>query len=137
MKKMTSFVLAVLMVAVLILPVSAAAITPGETVSPCWNNISSVTVEVSFPSGTGCATVDVTRVYGVTTSIAGTLTVYKQVGNQWVYVDTVSGVSTYSLRLELYFDATSGTTYKALAEATAYSSTEAESISLYDIETCP
>ena len=132
-----SFVLAVLMVSILVLPANAAAVTPGETVSPCWNNMSSITVEVSFSNGQGCATVDVTRIYGVTTLIEGYLTVYKQVGSDWVYVGDTSGSSVISLGLEYYFDATSATTYKAVASITAYSDSGAEAASINDIETCP
>lgn len=135
MKKKSLLTLFVLLMSVmLIVPSNAAS---DDSVMPCWNNIGDIVVELSFSGTEGCATVDVSRIYSVTTSIAGTLTVYKQVGSQWVYVDTISGVSAYSLGLELYFDATSGTTYKALAEVTAYSSTEAESVSFYDIKTCP
>ncbi|MBQ8397849.1 MAG: hypothetical protein IJX53_06605 [Clostridia bacterium] len=137
MKRIISFVLAVLITSMLVIPTLAATVTPGETVSPYWSNMSSIIVEVSFPNGTGSATVDVGRVFGVTTSIEGTLTVYEDVDGEWVFVDSVSGSSVRSLGLELYFNATSGTTYKAVADITAYSSTGSESDSISDTETCP
>ena len=137
MKKLMSLILAMLMMSVFVVSASAAVVAPGETVTPYWNNISSITVEVSFPNGTGSATVDVSRVYGVTTSIEGTLTLYKYVNGDWVYMDSTSGSSERALGLELYFDAVGGTTYKAVADITAYSSTESESASISDTETCP
>jgi len=136
MKKLISLFLVILMVSMFVVP-SSAAVIPDETVMPCWNNISTVTVEVCFPNGNGTATVDVSRVYGVTTSIAGTLTLYKLVNGEWIYMDSTSGSSTRALCLELYFDAVSGVTYKAVADITAYSNTEVETESLSDIETCP
>lgn len=136
MKKLISLFLVILMVSMFVVP-SSAAVIPDETVMPCWNNISNVIVEVCFPNGNGTATVDVMRVYGVTTSISATLTLYKLVNGQWIYMDSTSGSSTRSLGLELYFDADSGVTYKAVADITAYSNTEVETESLSDIETCP
>ncbi|MBQ3126684.1 MAG: hypothetical protein IJC15_06395, partial [Clostridia bacterium] len=132
----TSLFLVILVAFVFVVP-SSAAVIPEETVTPCWNNISSVTVEITFPNGNGIAVVDVTRVYGVTTSISGTLSLYKLVNGQWVFMDSTSGSSTRALRLELYFDAVSGVTYKAVADITAYSNTEVETETLSDIETCP
>lgn len=137
MKKLMSLILAVLMMSAMMIPSFAAVITPGESISPNWNYMSTVTVEVSFLGTAGCATVDVSRIFGVTTSLEGVLTVYEDVDGEWVYVDSVSGSSTRSLGLELYFTATSGTTYMAVADITAYSSTGSESDSLTDTETCP
>ena len=136
MKKLTSLFLALLMLSVFVIP-SSAAVIPDETVTPYWNNISSVTVEVSFLNGVGAATVDISRVFGVTTSIEATLSLYKLVNGQWVFMDSTSGSSTRALGLELYFDAVSGVTYKAVADITAYSNTEVETETLSDIETCP
>ena len=136
MKKLMSFVLAMLMLSVFVVP-SSAAVIPGESITPNWNNMSSITVEITFPNGNGTAVVDVTRVFGVTTSISATLTLYKYVDGQWVYMDSTSGSSTRALSLGVYFDAVSGVTYKAVADITAYSNSEVETETLSDTETCP
>lgn len=137
MKKLMSFVLAVLMVSVLITPTSAAAAAPGDTITPYWSYISDITVEVCFSGNAGSATVDVSRIFGITTALEGTLTVYENVDGQWTYVDSVSGSSTRSLGLELYFNAVNGASYMAIADIIAYSGEEVETASATDTETCP
>lgn len=99
---------------------------------------SGVSLQRSPFTGTdGAALVDVSRIYGVTTLLEATLTLYKYVDNDWVYMDSTSGSSTRSLSLFMTFEAEHGVTYKAVAEVTAYSNAGTETATVPDIETCP
>jgi hypothetical protein len=78
-----------------------------------------------------------TRQTGVT-SMEGTVTLYKYVSSQWVYVDQWSGNSTgNSLVITGYFSCISGVQYKAVFELTAYSDTLTESEIQTTYKTCP
>ncbi len=79
----------------------------------------------------------VDRNFQVTTKLEGTLTVYKQVGDQWVYVDSRSDTSTRKLSIEFDFDAASGVKYKAVADVTAYGIDGSESDYDTKEKTCP
>ena len=74
---------------------------------------------------------------GFFTKIEGTITVYKKVGNKWIYVASNSDSSTRTLSVDVEFDAVSGVTYKAVAEVTAYSSSGSEPATSSKIATCP
>lgn len=137
MKKVLSLILTFVLMTTLVGNISAAVIDPGETVTPCWSYMSSIIVDVNFSGTTGTATATISRIYGVTTLLEGTLTVYEKVGTRWVEVDSVSDSSTRFLNLELDFDAESGTTYKAEVEVTAYGSSGSESDSVSKTNTCP
>lgn len=137
MKKVLSLFISVLMTASLMLNISASVIDPGNMVAPCWAYMSNMDVDLNFSGETGIATVTVSRIYGVTTLLECTLTVYEKVGTRWVEVDSISDSSTRTLFLELNFDAESGITYKAEIEVTAYSSNASESDSASKTKTCP
>ncbi len=84
--------------------------------SPMWLNIFNLTTGLSFIGTDGEASGHCTGKSG-TTSIVGTLTVYKQSGSSWIYIDSVSG-STTTQRLNLYldFEGVTGEYYKAVFE---------------------
>lgn len=127
MKRNLLFFFIIVFSAVL-LAVSASAATPeDEGIMPCWDNMSGINLSIGFSGDVGTATVSVSRVAGVTTSIEATLEVYKKSGSRWVFVDDTSGSSTRGLFLDLEFDAVEGTQYKAVAYVTAYGPSGAES----------
>ena len=137
MKKVLSCILAIMMLATMPFNAYAAVIDPGNIAVPCWAYMSGIEVNVNFSGTAGTATATISRINGVTTLLEGTLTVYEKVGTEWVEVDSVSDSSTRTLRLELDFDAVSGTTYKAEVEVTAHGSSGSESDSVSKTNTCP
>ena len=94
-------------------------------------------VDVHFSGTTGTAEVTVSRIYGVTTLLEGTLTVYKKVGTRWVYVDSVTGSSARTLCLDFDFNAVRGTTYKVVASITAHGEDDSETDSASKEKVCP
>ena len=90
----------------------ASAKTPD--MSPQWTNILYLSNDIAFQGTNGSV---VASAYGKsgTTAISGTLTVYKQMGSDWEYIDSESGVSTTAtLFIDLDFIAESGCNYKAV-----------------------
>ena len=136
MKKVFVTLFAVVMVFAFTTGVIAAT-GNGEMVAPCWNYMNSIEVNMTFSGNVGTATAAITRIYGVTTSIEATLTVYEQDGSDWIFVDSVSGSSARALALELDFDAESGVTYKAVVDVTAYGEDGSELDSSSRTKTCP
>lgn len=136
MKKVISLILAVLMLVSLPTAMYANENDPDSGITPYWDNMDLIEVGLSFNGTSGTATVTVDRVFGITTSIEGTLTVYKKVGNDWVYVDSTSGTSTRQLNLDLTFTGSKGTTYKAVADITANGTGGSESASVEKEKTC-
>ena len=123
-KQIITLVAAIFMVLTSVIGVSAESFDNG--VSPCWSYMDTVDLDLNFSGTSGNATLTVTRIFQITTKIEGTLTVYKWVGNDWQYVDSVSDESTRGLDLEVDFTAESGVTYKAVADITAYGSNGSE-----------
>ena len=136
MKKVLTALLAMLVV--ITFSVNAiAAIGDDLIITPYWNYMDSIEVDVNFLSNTGKATATITRIYGVTTSLEATLSVYKKVGSDWTFIDSTSGSSTRTLGLELDFNAESGVTYKAVVDVTAYGNGGSETDTAEKIKTCP
>lgn len=94
-------------------------------------------IDISFNFSESTANVTITRRGLDTTKIEGTLTIYKKVGNRWVYVASDSDSSTRTLSFDVEFDAVSGVTYKAVADVTAYGTGGSESDSVSEVQTCP
>lgn len=115
-------------------PISAQVPDSG-IIAPCWSYMEAVDIEFNFFNST--ANLLVERRSQVTTKIEGTITVYKKVGNKWIYVASNSGSSTRTLSVDVEFDAVSGVTYKAVAEVTAYSASGSEPATNSKIATCP
>lgn len=109
----------------------------GNLIIPRWNYMNSIEVSIDFNGTNGTAAAEITRIFGVTTKIEATLTVYKRVGSSWVIIDDISGESARLLGLEIEFTAEHGATYKAEVEVTAYGSNGSESDSASDMRTCP
>lgn len=136
MKKIMSMLLAVAMALTLSAGVIVSAVD-GWTIAPCWSYMNRVEADVNFSGSSGKATASVERVFGVTTKLEATLTLYKQSGADWIYVDSTSESSTRSLALTLDFNAESGATYKAVVEVTAYGNGGSETTEAEKIKTCP
>ena len=104
-------------------------------VSPRWVGISSVNVELTF-SATGSAVGTLTK-NSSASLMEATLTVYRQSGSQWVFVDSVSGSKTRGvLALGVDFDAVAGTRYKAVFDVTVYTNNVPEHDSVTVEKTC-
>lgn len=139
MKKFLPLFLALVLLLSANLSVSAAVIDNGDTVAPCWEYMGSMYVDLAFHSDGTCTVVgQVERIFGLTTLLEGTLTVYEQNGTNWNYVDSISGSSTRTLTLEITLDnPVSGKNYKVVLNATAHKGTLTESDTIDKIETCP
>jgi len=112
------------------------ALASAPSKSPMWLNIFNLNVGLSFTGTDGDTSGSVTGKSG-TTAITGTLTVYKQSGSNWVYVDSVSG-STTTQRLNLYlnFDGETGEYYKAVFEVVVTRNGIDEPDSITKYQTC-
>ena len=115
-------------------PISAELPDSG-IIAPQWESI--VNIKVDFIFSDSIATLTVTRRDQTVTKLEGTLTVYKKVGNNWVYVTSNSDTSARALAIDVEFAPVSGVTYKAVAEVTAYSSSGSEPATSSKIATCP
>lgn len=132
--RLCSFVLTCI-IALSLMSTSCFAAQP-PTVSPQWDNISVIKLDISFSGSVGTATGTLTKKSGAT-SCEGTLTLYKQVGSDWIYVDSAYKSSTRTLMVSIEFDAESGVQYKAVFEGTVYRDGGGESQTLTEYKTCP
>lgn len=108
-----------------------------EMVQPRYSSINtlncSITLNDEYHAVTGTATKKTSA-----SSIEGTLILYKKSGNSWIYMDQAyKSVTRGVLGLEIYFDAESGATYKAVWTVTAYTNGVGETVVIEDIKTCP
>ena len=138
MKKLLKGVSLVLMICMLCCTMSvfaSAQLVP--EITPFWVNIDSITLTITFNGSTSFTRGLITRQSGVTL-MEGTITLYKYVNSQWVYVNQWSGSSTgNSLIITGYFSCISGIEYKSVLNVTAYRGTAAESETVTTYKTCP
>ena len=118
-----------------LMTVSCFAAKP-PTVAPLWNNISEIDLIVGISGNNGNATGPLIKQPGATRS-EGTLTLYRQVGDNWIYVDSAYKSSTRGLAVSIDFYAESGVRYKAVFEGTAYRGDVGESHTITRYKTCP
>lgn len=133
-QKIIALILAGLSLFPLTTPISAELPDSG-IIALQWESI--VNIKVDFIFSDSIATLTVTRRDQTVTKLEGTLTVYKKVGNNWVYVTSNSDTSARALAIDVEFAPVSGVTYKAVAEVTAYSSSGSEPATSSKIATCP
>ncbi len=137
MKKINKIVscvlISVILLSIFVFP-CFAAVPP--TITPLWDNISDIDLVISFYGNEGNARGTLTKQSGVT-SVEGTVTVYKLVGSDWVYVDSAYKSTTRTLGISVDFVAESGAQYKAVFEATAYRGDVGESHTITKYKTCP
>ena len=131
-------VISLVMVIVTLSSVSAfAALPKDETVEPLWDSILHMEVIIGFDEGVGTASGLASR-QSTASFMEGTVTVYKKVNNQWVYVDEAyNSRSRVTLPVAVEFDAESGVTYKAVFTVTAYTNNVPETETIESIRTCP
>lgn len=103
-----------------------------------WSNISTVVSTLGFSGTHGGATGSVDGKPG-TTKVEATLTVYKQVGNIWEYVDSDSDSTTTEdyVVLSVGFSGTSNTCYKSVFEVSVTRNGTTESTTKTCYDTCP
>ena len=109
--RLGSFVLTCIIELAVLSPSCFAAQPP--TVSPQWDNISVIKLDISFSGSVGTATGTLTKKSGAT-SCEGTLTLYKQVGSDWIYVDSAYKSSTRTVMVSIEFDSDSWDKYTAV-----------------------
>ena len=110
--------LVLLLTVSLCLGISTHTFARAPDVSPRWNNILRLSSSIIFDGTDGTASGSVLGRSG-TTSISGSLTVYRQSGSNWVYVGSTSGTSANNkLTMEYDFTSIIGGYYKAVYEVT-------------------
>ncbi len=138
MKRTIAIFMAILMIFTLS-TVAFAAQAPDNTVQPCWNYMNSITLLLNFSDDhVGHVDAAITPYFGITTRIEATITVYKMVGIDWVYVDSLSDYEIAdTLAFDMAFPAVSGVMYKATLEVTSYGDDGSETEGVKKIRTCP
>ena len=131
MKKPLKIVLTVLMTVALLIPTSVsafAALPPDDGKAELqWTSISSMSVDMVLDA----------RRQSTASSIEGTVTVYKLVGDTWEFVaDAYKSTTRVTLAVSVDFEAESGYTYKAEFEVTAYTNGTGESHTATWTEVC-
>ncbi len=120
---------------VLSLSVTAFAATGNDGVAPCYENISTATIDIGYFDGVGLVTASATRRIG-TTKMAGVVNVYESVNGEWVFVASFANESTRaSLVVSGEFEAVQGKTYKAVYTITAIDATTVETDVLECVKT--
>lgn len=140
MKKPLKIVLTVLMTVALLIPTSVsafAALPPDDGKAELqWTSISSMSVDMVL-DGSASNAVGIARRQSTASSIEGTVTVYKLVGDTWEFVaDAYNSTTRVSLGVSVDFEAESGYTYKAEFEVTAYTNGTPESHTATWTEVC-
>ena len=140
MKKPLKIVLTVLMTVALLIPTSVsafAALPPDDGKAEIqWTSISFMNVDIVF-DGSASQASGMARRQSTASSIEGTVTVYKLVGDTWEFVaDADKSTTRVSLGVSVDFEAESGYTYKAEFEVTAYTNGTGESHTATWTEVC-
>ena len=138
MKKTTKITITLLLVLAMLVPATVGALAASsQKVQPRWASIATIELNMTFDGDEGNATGG-TRKQSTATNIEGTLTVYKLVGNSWVFVaDGYAQKVVGTVVVIVDFYAESGVTYKAEFEVTAYTGSAAETETVETIKTCP
>lgn len=137
LKKIITVISLVMVIATLSSVTAFAALPKDELVQPLWDSILHMEVVIVYDDGIGTASGLASR-QSTASFIEGTLTVYKKVNGQWVFVDDAyNSRSRVSLGVDLDFPAESGVTYKAVFTVTAYTNNVPETHTIYYTETCP
>ena len=120
MKRIAVFFLALMLMSMSVLSVSAAVVDPGETAEPNWTNVRRFEFDLNYYEDTGYATATAVGFTGVTTGMAGTLEIYRYLNSEWVLVAQKSALGTTSLMIELEFRAYYYNRYKAVMTVDSY-----------------
>lgn len=141
MKKPLKIVLTVLMTVALLIPTSVsafAALPPDDGKAELqWTSISYMNVDMVLNGGAASEAAGTARRQSTATSIEGTVTVYKLVGDTWEFVtDAYKSTTRVSLGVVASFEAESGYTYKTEFKVTAYTNGTPESHTATWTEVC-
>lgn len=125
----------------LLLSVLSVSISANEygnsSIEPRYNSINTMDCHIAFNVLDGEAG-GIAIKKSSASSVEGTLVVYKQNGNSWIYVDEAyKSVTRGTLGVSVDFVAESGVTYKAEWTVTAYTNGVPETVVIEDIQTCP
>lgn len=133
MKKISAMILAVLMMISGCMTVYAAV---PETIVPLWENISSISCDLTF-DGTDGIGKGIAKGLSGTTKMSGTVTVYVQTSSGWEEVGSASNtVSGRSLSVSVDFEGETGEYYKAVFEITCVRNGVSESETRTEYKTC-
>lgn len=134
MKKFTKSVSLILMICVICSTMSV--FVSAQVIKPLWTNIDTMSLTITF-SGSSSFTRGVATKQSGVTSMEGTVTLYRNVSGQWIYIDQWSGSSTgNSLIITGYFSCISGVQYEAVFEVTAYRGSSSETATQITYKTC-
>ncbi len=120
MKRVLSLMMALFCIVILIAMPIHAAMPP--QVTPLWDNLDSMVVDMAFVGTTGTAAANATSQSGCN-YMEGRITLYRYDEDieDWVYMDEWYATSTTTtVCVDGDFEGVHGTTYKAVFEATAY-----------------
>lgn len=138
MKKLIAILLTGVILLSLGIPIFAAMPDNGK-VQPLWNNISSLSHDLTFNGQNGFSSAIISASTG-TTEINASLAVYKEIGDdQWEYVDHISKRITSSTRMNLSvsFTGESGAYYKSVLNVTVTKNGVDEQEIKFEYKTCP
>ncbi len=138
MKKLISaLVVALLLCSAMIAPSYAAVSEPD--IMPLWDSIYSAQLEIAFGGDGGLSgtAAGAARRQTTATSIEGTVTVYKNVDGEWVFVNSAYNSTTrMSLGVSCDFEAEKGVEYMAIFDVTAYTGSVGEDFTMDAFRTC-
>lgn len=111
MKKVVSITLTLAILFAVCVSASAATVQPIE---PLWDNTQSVVSSINLDSTNSSATAEIVGKPG-TVKIEATLTVYRLMGEDWLYINQVTeSVNSDVLYTAVNFTALGGSTYKSI-----------------------
>lgn len=136
MIKISKSIIAIVLCTICLFSFSTAVFAAeNEGIMPCYENISSATLQIGYSGSVGTVTATATRQTG-TTHMAGIVNVYHWENNGWVFVDSFSKESTRnSLVISEDFTAKKGHQYKAVFSITATDATTVETDVLECVKT--
>ena len=118
-KTILSMLLALLMLTTCSVNAIAAAADP-PTVSPQWDNISTINLGMAFDGNEAVASASVSKSSNAT-FVEATMYLYKWENNDWVYMDEAyRSKSIGTLVVSIDFTCEVGVEYRAVLEVTAY-----------------
>ena len=107
-----------------------------DIIAPQWVNINKMTNTISFDGTDGSASATLTGESG-TTSMSGTLKVYKETDRGWVFVASDSdSVTGKTMQLSVDFTGVSGGYYKSVFTVTVTRNGVDETETMTDYATC-
>lgn len=113
-----------------------AATRPESSVTPLWDSIQRVSIDIGFYDNEGSA-VATARKQSTSELIEGTLYLYELVDEEWEYIDELYlSKEVGTLAFSIDFTCVEGVTYKAVLTVTAYTNGVGETETFEHIETC-